>query len=68
MPHVNGYSVYVHMHRDDTHTVRLYRDSDDTHVHSWEGCIGLDVTMRSVAKEIRDDFGSGPDPSLKDAA
>lgn len=56
MPHQHGYSIYVALdERTMRHTVRLYRDVDDKHLHSWENCDGLGVTMRDVARRIDND-------------
>jgi hypothetical protein len=52
MPHLNGYSVYIHLHDDNTHTVRLYRDNNDEHLQSWEDCNSLDNTLRDVATQV----------------
>ena len=57
---MNGYSIYVHLDPDGVHhTVRLYRDIDDKHLHSWENCESLDVTMAAVSAEIRADERNG---------
>jgi len=55
MPHVEGYSIYVHLNDGESHTVRLYRDIDDTHLHSWEGCVGLHITMEDVTRMVKED-------------
>lgn len=50
----DDYVIYARVNDDGTHTVRLYRDQNGDHIHSWEGCYGLDSTMRDVAKHMRE--------------
>ena len=60
MPMLNGYSIYVaapSMARASW-IVRVYRDSDDTHIHSAEGCDVLSIGMREAEKAIVGDVNA----------
>lgn len=53
----NGYSIYVSgptRSRADW-VVRVYRDIDDRHIHSAEGCSTLSIGMREAERAITAD-------------
>ena len=57
MPHINGYSVYVHgpTPQEPTWTVRVYRDIDGKHIHSAERCASLVIGMQKAERAIYED-------------
>lgn len=69
MPAIGGYSVYVAIPGDarGPHTVRVYRDADDEHIHSWEGMVSsLHATMSEVAHAIQQDVNEINDGKTPD--
>jgi hypothetical protein len=57
MPFENGYSIYIAApsRQRASWIVRVYRDSDDRHIHSAEGCDILSIGMREAEKAITAD-------------
>jgi hypothetical protein len=58
MPMLNGYSIYVGapVRVYGPWIVRVYRDSDDAHVHSAEHCPTLGVGLVEAERAIKDDL------------
>lgn len=54
MPFINGYSLYIGSNRGRW-IGRLYRDSNDEHLHSTEDADGLSTVMREAERAILDD-------------
>lgn len=65
MPYQNGYSIYVAAPtvQRACWIVRVYRDSDDTHVHSSEDCHTLSIGMREAECAIVSDVNASLEAS-----